>query len=80
MSFLSDKRSRRNRLRKAARELQTELVRQGLTKPEPEGPLHMKQQSKLAPNSFAKEAEKEMKRIEKQNKRALGEFFPKKRY
>ena len=80
MSYLSNKRTRRNRLLKAARELQKELVRRGLMKPEPEGPFHTKQQSKLAPNSFATEAEKERKRIERQNRQALGEFFPGKRY
>ena len=76
MSYLSDKRSRHNRLRKAASELHTELVKQGIMKPELEGPFS----SKLAPNSFAKEAEKDRKRLEKQNRRALGKFFQGKGY
>ena len=75
MSF-SSKRIRRNKLRKAARELHTELVKQGIMKPEPEGPLFLGLQSKLAPNSFAKEANNDGKRIEKQNRKALGKFFP----
>jgi hypothetical protein len=49
-------------------------------KPEPEGPLFTRPQPKLTSNSFAKEAEKERKKIEKQNRRALGEFFPGKKY
>jgi polyhydroxyalkanoate synthesis regulator phasin len=76
MSYLSNKRSRRNRLRKAANELHKELVKQGIMKPEPDGPFS----SRLAPNSFAKEAEKERKRLEKQNRRALGKFFQRKGY
>ena len=80
MSYLSDKRLRRNRLRKAANGLRKELVKQGLMKPEPEGILRTGSQSELVPNSFAKEAEKERKRLEKQNRRALGKFFPGKAY
>lgn len=79
MSF-STKRTRRNKLRRAARELQNELTRQGLMKPEPEGPLLVRSQSKPVFNNFAKEAEKERRKIERQNRRALGQFFPRKQY